>query len=83
MSTGKDEKKRGGSGFGFVLGVLLGVAVGVIIAILFAPQSGEATREKLADQTSQFRRRYDDAIVEGREAYERAKDEVRSSVKNG
>jgi gas vesicle protein len=83
----KNGKSSGGRFFWFVCGV----AVGAGLAMLFAPQPGEETRKQLAEQAELFSKRgrldYDqivqtirerasDAIVLGREAYSRAKDEV-------
>lgn len=85
----KQGKKSSGSGFFF--GLMLGIAVGAALAVLFAPQKGEQTREQLVAQSenlrkngftraeelkSQLTERYGDAIVQGKEAYDRAKDEV-------
>jgi hypothetical protein len=59
--------------------------------VLFAPQPGEDTREQLAEQSvvlrkrgairaeqlrADFKDRYGDAMTQGKEAYDRAKDEV-------
>ena len=78
-----DEKRRGGSPFGFLLGILLGVLVGVVLAVLFAPQSGESTREKLSSQSDEMRERFQEAISQGRDAYGRAKEEVLTRMKQG
>jgi gas vesicle protein len=76
----KDNEKRGGSGLGFLLGILFGVAVGVIVAILLAPQSGEETRKKFARQSQLVRERYEEALRQGHDAQEHAKDEVLASL---
>ncbi|HEV2457171.1 MAG TPA: YtxH domain-containing protein [Ktedonobacterales bacterium] len=83
--------KRGKSGSGFFWGFVFGLAVGAALAVLFAPQPGEETRQQLAEQSQLLRKRsqlnYDelaatlrerfgDAMVQGREAYARSKDEV-------
>ncbi len=90
-SNGDDRAKKSGSGFfwGFVFGILAGAA----LAMLFAPQSGEETRDQLNEQLpeltkrgqlrygeirSQLRERYGDAFTLGRDAYNQAKDEVLS-----
>ena len=72
---------------------MLGLLTGVILAILYAPQTGEETREQLSEQSIELRRRglenyqqfaaqvrerYGDAWQQGREAYGRTKDEVLS-----
>lgn len=79
------------SGSGFFWGLVLGIAVGAALAVLFAPQPGDDTREQLSEQSvelrkrgqqaieqirAQFKERSGDAMVQGREAYGRAKDEV-------
>jgi gas vesicle protein len=85
--------KRGNRGSGFFWGLILGMATGFVLALLFAPQPGDVTREQLAEQsmqmrkrgqeraeqfTAQFRERYGEAMEQGREAYVRAKDEILS-----
>ena len=77
----KNTEKRGGSGLGFLLGILFGVAVGVIVAILLAPQSGEETRKNLVRQTQLVRERYEEALNQGRDASEQAKEEVLASLR--
>ena len=83
--------KRKDSGSRFFWGFVFGLAAGVALAVLFAPQPGEETREQLTEQSEvlrkrgqvrmeqlrkDFQERYADAIVQGREAYDRARDEV-------
>jgi gas vesicle protein len=84
--NGKSE-----SGSGFFWGLVLGIIVGAVLAMLFAPQPGDETREQLAQQSVELRKRgeiraeqlkadlmdrYGDAITQGKEAYERARGEV-------
>jgi gas vesicle protein len=86
-------KKRGNGGSGFFWGLVLGVVTGFVLALLFAPQPGDMTREQLADQSiqlrkrgeeryqqlaTQFRERYGDAMEQARESYGRAKDQILS-----
>ena len=83
--------KQRKSGAGFFFGLMLGLAVGATLGILFAPQAGEETRSQLSESSVDLRRfglsgyqgvadklreRYGDAFTQGREAYERTKDEV-------
>jgi gas vesicle protein len=75
------ETPRGGNSLGFILGILFGLAVGVIVALLFAPQSGNEMREKLAKQSELIRQRYDDAVAAGRETAQEAQEEVLASMK--
>lgn len=85
------KKEKSGSGSGFFWGLVLGLAVGAALAVLFAPQPGEETREQLTEQSlllrsrgrdraqqlkTELKGRYGDAMFQGREAYDRAKDEV-------
>ena len=90
-SVAKSGKQSGKSGGGFVWGFIFGLAVGATLAVLFAPQPGTETREQLAGQAEQFKKRGTldaeqvvqtlreravDAMALGKEAYARAKDEV-------
>lgn len=83
--------KNGKSGSGFFWGLVFGLAVGALLAVLFAPQPGDETREQLTEQSMLLRKRsqqraeqlrtdlkdrYGDAMLQGKEAYDRAKDEV-------
>jgi gas vesicle protein len=87
----KQGKKSSGSGFFW--GLMLGFLTGLVLALLYAPQTGEETREQLSEQSIELRRRgfesyqqfaaglrerYGDAWQQGREAYARTKDEVLS-----
>lgn len=86
--SSKQNDKQGGR---FFWGFVLGLAVGATLAVLFAPQPGSETREQLTGQVEQMkkrgaldaeqvvqtlRERAVDAVVLGREAYARAKEEV-------
>ncbi len=83
--------KKRKSGSGFMWGLFLGFLTGMVLAILFAPQPGEQTREQLADQSVEFRKRgqerygelrsqfierYGDALTQGRDAYQKAKEQI-------
>lgn len=87
----KNNRRAKRSGSGFFLGLICGMAIGAMLALLFAPQSGEETRAQLAAQSDnpnmaglgsidtivqQVRSRYNEAFAQGRDAYERAKEEV-------
>ena len=65
---------------------LFGVLLGVVIGMLIAPQSGEATRARLAEQGMQLPSslggdlgtRALDALAQGQELYTRTKNELTS-----
>jgi gas vesicle protein len=71
----------------FVFGLLIGFALGVAAGLILAPQSGEATREQLSEQgimlrdrsgglSNEIRARATDALAQGREMYQRTKEEL-------
>jgi gas vesicle protein len=51
----------------------IGIGVGALVGILFAPQSGEETRDYIVKGA---RNRYDDAVDTGRQYVQRAQDGV-------
>ena len=57
MAKRNSDEKRKRSGSGFFWGLVFGVAVGAMLAILFAPQSGEETRDQLNDQLPELTKR--------------------------
>jgi gas vesicle protein len=74
----------------FTFGLLVGFGLGVAAGLLLAPQSGEATRTQLGEQGimlrdrgagmigSDLRARANDAVTQGREIYQRTKEELGS-----
>ncbi len=81
----------------FTIGLLVGFGLGVAAGLLLAPQSGEDTRAQLTEQgimlrdrglgvSNDLRTRANDALGQGREIYQRTKDElsnVYSRAKSG
>jgi gas vesicle protein len=63
----------------FVVGALTGAAV----ALLYAPASGEETREYLGQKAREGRARARDAMEQGREAYERQREVLTGAVERG
>jgi gas vesicle protein len=63
----------------FVVGALTGAAV----ALLFAPASGEETREYLGQKAREGRARAREAVEQGREVYERQREHLSSAVDRG
>ena len=73
---------------------LVGLGVGTLIGILFAPKSGEETREYLTDKAEEgrdyaqrkareLRERADDLVERGRDVVARQKDQVTSALDAG
>jgi gas vesicle protein len=71
----------------FVFGLLIGFALGVAAGLILAPQAGEATRAQLSEQgimlrdrsgglSNEIRARATDALAQGREMYQRTKEEL-------
>lgn len=71
----------------FTFGLLVGFGLGVAAGLLLAPQSGEDTRARLSEQgimlrdrgmgvSNDLRARANDAMEQGRDIYQRTKDEL-------
>jgi hypothetical protein len=59
----------------FAAGIAIGLAVGAGIALLFAPQSGEDTREAIADRGRRLAHR-------GSDAWDDLRDELQDAMRN-
>ena len=66
-----------------MLAFMAGTVAGAAAALLFAPASGEETREFLGQKARESRARARDAVDQGREAYERQRDSLASAVERG
>jgi gas vesicle protein len=69
----------------FLVGLLIGLGLGVLVGFLIAPQSGEETRARIEEQgvllrsgklNEQIRTRAQEAVVQGRDLYNRTKSEL-------
>jgi len=71
----------------FTVGLLVGFGLGVAAGLLLAPQSGEDTRSQISEQgimlrdrstgvSGDLRARANDALTQGREIYQRTKEEL-------
>lgn len=78
----------------FTLGLLFGFGLGIAVGLLLAPQSGEDTRAQLSEQgimlrdrsagiTGDLRTRANDALAQGREIYQRTKEELGTMYTRG
>lgn len=62
------------NGAGVLLAFIAGAAVGAAVALLFAPASGEETREYLGQRAREGRDRAADAARQGRELLNRQRE---------
>ena len=66
-----------------MLAFLLGAMTGAAVALLFAPASGEETREYLGQKAREGRARAQEAVDQGKESYRRQKESLSSAVERG
>lgn len=72
------------SGGGTVmLAFLVGALTGAAAALLFAPASGEETREYLGQRAREGRARAREAVDKGHELYQRQREHLSSAVERG
>ena len=71
------------SGGTVMLAFLVGALTGAAVALLFAPASGEETREYLGQRAREGRARAREALEQGREVYQRQREHLTSAVERG
>lgn len=78
------------SGFAFITGLVVGGAIGAIAGLLFAPETGEETRKKVADKSKEWaddlHNKFDDlkdSVAEVMEDVKKGTAEVMEDVKKG
>lgn len=70
--------------FGAVIAAFtIGALAGAAVAILFAPASGEETRRKLADRAREGRERAENLARDGREFFNRQRENISAAVDRG
>jgi gas vesicle protein len=75
-----NESSGGGT---VMLAFLVGALTGAAVALLFAPASGEETREYLGQRAREGRARAREALEQGRDAYQRQRDQLSAAVDRG
>jgi gas vesicle protein len=72
------------SGAGSVmLAFMVGALTGAAVALLFAPASGEETRDFLGQKARESREKARDAAEQGREFYQRNRESVTTAIDRG
>ena len=73
-----------GAGAGSVmLAFLLGAVAGAAVALLYAPATGQDTREFLGEKAREGRERATEAAARGREAVNRGRETVATAIERG
>jgi gas vesicle protein len=66
-----------------LLAFAVGALTGAAVALLFAPASGEETREYLGQKAREGKARARDAVEQGREVYQRQRESLTTAVDRG
>jgi gas vesicle protein len=66
-----------------MIAFLVGAVTGAAVALLFAPASGEETREYLGERAREGREKARLAVDQGRDYYQRQRENVASAVDRG
>ena len=76
----RDDTTGGG---GVLLAFLAGAVTGAAVALLFAPATGDETRQFLSDRAREGRERAINAARQGRDTLRRQKEQVVSAIDRG
>ncbi|MDP2318632.1 MAG: YtxH domain-containing protein [Acidobacteriota bacterium] len=71
------------SGSNMMIAFVVGALTGAAVAILFAPASGEETREYLAKKARDSKDQAREAMDQGREYYDRQRENLVTAVDRG
>lgn len=74
---------NGSSAGGVLVAFAIGAIAGAAVALLFAPATGEETRKKLAEKAKEGRDHAESMAREGREYFNRQRDNLTSAVDRG
>lgn len=74
---------RDSNGGTVMLAFLVGAVTGAAVALLFAPGAGEDTRDYLGQRAREGRDRARDAVEQGRDFYNRQRDNLTTAVERG
>jgi len=66
-----------------LIAFVVGAVTGAAVALLFAPASGEETREYLSERAQEGRDQARQAMEQGRDYYQRQRENVVSAVDRG
>ena len=67
----------------FMVAFVMGALTGAAVALLFAPASGEETREYLGQKAREGKAKARDAMDQGREYYNSQRDNIATAVERG
>ena len=76
----RDEGAGAGS---ILLAFILGAVSGAAIALLYAPQTGQETRDYLGEKAEEARRRAAEAAAKGREAINQGRETLNTAIERG
>jgi gas vesicle protein len=76
----RDDSVGGGT---LVLAFIAGAVTGAAVALLFAPASGDDTRQFLGERARDSREKANEAARQGREFLNRQRDTIKSAIDRG
>lgn len=76
----RDNQAGAGS---VMLAFMMGAIAGAAVALLYAPATGEETREFLGNKAREGRDKARDAVEQGREFYQRNREGVATAIERG
>jgi gas vesicle protein len=76
----RDEGAGAGS---ILLAFILGAVSGAALALLYAPQTGQETRDYLGEKADEARRRAAEAASKGREVINQGRETINTAIERG